>query len=168
MALGDALAEEGELDETEGSHTEDEAEEARDDSAVLLGHFQDAGLLYTEEGDDNWVIFLARTLNSKLKVSEIRSDGVTITWNASPPADEDIIAVQDITSLQASEMSLHKSLCSLFIPSPWPISQDSSKIKKGLSPKPPSIAKWLVITVPFERENEDLKIEMSPLRVERN
>ena len=71
MALGDALAEEGELDETEGSHTEDEAEEARDDSAVLLGHFQDAGLLYTEEGDDNWVIFLARTLNSKLKVSEI-------------------------------------------------------------------------------------------------
>jgi hypothetical protein len=83
-----------------------------------------------------------------------------------PPADEEIIAVQDITSLQVSEMSLHKSLCSLFIPLPWPISQDSSKIKKGL--KPPLVAKWLVITVTFERENEDLKIEMSPLRVERN
>ncbi len=34
-------------------------------------------------------------------------------------------------------MSLHKSSCSLFIPLPWPISQDSSKIKKGPSPKAP-------------------------------
>ena len=151
MALGDVLTEDADVDEIGGGRTEDNADQARDDSAVLLAHFQDAGLLYTEEGDHNWVIFLARTLNSKLKVTEIWSDGVTITWSASPPSDEDIICVQDITSLRAAEMSLHTTSCSLFIPSPQPISQDSSKIKKGPSLKPPATAKWLVITIPLRR-----------------
>ena len=165
MALGDALTEEREPDETEGGRTDDDGDQVSEDSAVLLAHFQDAGLIYTEDGDENWVLFLARTLNSKIKVAEIRSDGIIISWSASPPSDTDIISVQDITSLRAAEMSLHATTCSLFIASPRPISQDSSKIKKGPSPKPPTTAKWLVITIPFEQDGEDLQIEMSPLRV---
>ena len=121
-----------------------------------------------EEGDENWVLFLLRTLNSKIKVAEIRSDGVVINWSASPPSDTDIISVQDITSLCAAEMSLHVTMCLLFIPSPQPISQDSSKIKKGPSQKPPATAKWLIITIPFEWGDEDLQIEMSPLRVQKD
>ena len=122
MALGDTLTKERESDKTEGGCTDDDGDQVSEDSAILLAHFQDAGLIYTEEGDENWVLFLSWTLNSKIKVAEIRSDGVVINWSTSPPSDTDIISVQDITSLHAAEMSLHATMCSMFIPSPWPIS----------------------------------------------
>lgn len=150
------------MDETEEGQSEADVEQPHDDSAILLAHFMDAGLIYTDEGDDKWVVFLARTLNSKISVKEIKSDGIVITWKATPPSDADIISVQDLTSLRAAEMNLHETSCSLFIPSPRPISQDSSKIKKGRSPKTPAKAKWLVFSIPFEEEQQDLQIEMSP------
>ena len=168
MALGDALSEERDMDEIDGGDLDDEEDPAQDDSGVILAHFCNAGLIYTEEGDENWVLFLAQTLNSKIKLTEIRKNGIVITWHASPPSDSDIISVQEITSLRAAEMNLRASRCSLFIASPRPISQDSSKMKKGPSPQPPETASWLVITIPFEKDNEDLNVEMSPLRLQKN
>ena len=165
MSLADTLTEENNSDEMEGNLSEEDDEPMAGDSEIVLAHFKDAGLLFTEEGEENWVVFLTCSLNSKIKLTETRSNGIVVTWDASPPSDDDIISVQDITSLKAREMNLHDTSCSLFIPSPRPISQDSSKFKSGLSPKSVEAedATWLVISIPFAKEKEVPSIETGPV-----
>ena len=134
------------------------------DTAVTLAHFKDAGFLYTEEGESNWVIFIARNINSSVKVTEVKGDGIILTWNATPPSDASIIAVQKITGMDAGAMNVQRSSCSLFVPSPRSLSKDSSKINKGTTLVPPATAEWLVLSIPFEDTEEDLGIEIEPLK----
>ena len=164
MAVGDTL-----IDDTEESlpleAQESDIMPIQEENIITLAHFQDAGFVYSEEGEKNWVLFLARSLNSTIRVREVRGDGVIITWEAVPPSDTEVISVWDLTSVSATGMSFHPSVCSLFIRSPRMLSQDSSKIRKGPAPPPPAKAKWLVISIPFDT-NEELNIAMTPLIVE--
>ena len=164
MVVGDTLMDEGE-EEPLPDVVEVEALPNPDENLITLAHFQDVGFIYTEEGEKNWVFFLARSLNSTIRLAEVRGDGIIISWEATPPSDTEVISAQGVTSLAATEMNFHKSVCSLFIRSPRVLSQDSSKIEKGPAPPPPVKAKWLVISIPFEIE-KDLKIVMTPLNVE--
>jgi hypothetical protein len=166
MTLGDALTEDGPPESFDDGCSEEDSDQSKDDSDIVLAHFQDAGLLYTEEGEEKWVLFLTRTLNSTIKLKETRSDGIVITWSATPPLDEDIISVSEITSLRAGEMSLHNTTCSLFVPSPRPISQDSSKMKSELAPKGSENPGWLVISIPFAKDADEApKIETGPVKL---
>ena len=164
MAVGDTL-----IDDTEESlpleAQESDITPIQEENIITLAHFQDAGFVYSEEGEKNWVLFLAHSLNSTIWVREVRGDGVIITWEAVPPSDTEVISVRDLTSVSATGMSFHPSVCSLFIRSPRMLSQDSSKIRKGPAPPPPAKAKWLVISIPFDT-NEELNIAMTPLIVE--
>jgi hypothetical protein len=54
--------EEGDIANEKEEEIEEEVND--DDTAITLAHFKDAGFLYTEEGEYNWVIFIARNLNS--------------------------------------------------------------------------------------------------------
>ena len=144
---------------------EEEPSPNMEENLITLAHFQDAGFIYMEEGEKNWVFFLARSLNSIIWLSEVRGDGIIISWEATPPSDAEAISVRGVTSLAAMEMNFHKSMCSLFVWSPQALSQDSSKIEKGPAPALPVKVKWLVISIPFETE-KDLKIEMTLLNVE--
>ena len=164
MVVGDTLMDEGE-EEPLPDVVEVEALPNPDENLITLAHFQDTGFIYTEEGEKNWVFFLAQSLNSTIRLAEVRGDGIIISWEATPPSDTEVISAQGVTSLVATEMNFHKSVCSLFIRSPHALSQDSSKIEKGPAPPPPAKAKWLVISIPFEIE-KDLKIVMTPLNVE--
>ena len=149
MAIGENLGETLEDDENV-SDAKPAIISPPEENLVTLAHFQDAGFLYTDERETNWILFLARTLNSTIRLREVRSDGVIILWVSSPPSDSDITSVHNLTSLDAREMDLHNTECTLFIRSPRPLSQDSSKIKMGPSPPPPATVKWLVISIPFE------------------
>ena len=162
MTLGEGLSPNSEEDGQKSKREESDATNA--ETAVTLAHFKDAGFLYTEEGDQNWVIFIARNINSSVKVTEVKGDGVFLTWSATPPSDSSLIAVQKITEMDAGQMNLQRSVCNLFVPSPRMLSKDSSKIKKGTTPPPPATAEWLVISIPFEDTEEDLGIEMAPLK----
>ena len=69
-----------------------------------------------------------------------------------------------MTSARIGEMNVQRSSCSLFVPSPRSLSKDSSKIKKGTTPVPPATVEWLVLSIPFEDTEEDLGIEIEPLK----
>ena len=94
--------------------SEVEKDTTNTDTAVTLAHFKDMGFLYTEEGENNWVIFIARNSNSSVKVTEVQKDDVVLTWKASLPSDASIKAV---TKIGTGQMNIQKSNCSLFVPS---------------------------------------------------
>ena len=160
--MGDNLS--PEESDADGLKSEVEESATNTDTAVTLAHFKDAGFLYTEEGEDNWVIFIARNINSSVKVTEVLEDGVVLTWKATPPSDASIIAVQKITKMGTGQMNIQKSSCNLFIPSPHPFSKDSSKIEKGPTLLLPATAEWLVLSIPFADTEADLGIEIEPLK----
>jgi len=143
------------------SKSEPEEDITNADTAITVAHFKGVGFLYTEEGEKNWVIFIARNINSTVKLTEIQDSGVILTWSATPPSDAALITVQKITQMGAGQMNLQLSSCNLFVPSPHQLSKDSSKIQRGLTPPPPAIAEWLVIAIPFEDTSEELGIEIS-------
>lgn len=161
ITLGEGLTQEEDLLGDEKSDVEDNV---NSDTAVTLAHFKDAGFLYTQEGEKNWVIFIARNMNSNIRLTEVQPNGIILTWSATPPSDESIIAVQQITSMVAREMNFQRSRCNVFVSSPRPLSMDSSKIKKSLTPLPPATAEWLVLSIPFEDPDEDMGIELTPLK----
>lgn len=163
--LGDLMSQDDDFIEPDGkSEQEEDGTVNADDAAVTLAHFKDAGFLYTEEGEKNWVIFIARNINSTVRLTEIQDGGIILTWTATPPSDTSVIAVQKITLMDAGQMNLQHSSCKLFVPSPRQLSKDSSKIQRGLTPPPPATAEWLVISIPFEDTSEDLGIELVPLK----
>lgn len=161
ITLAEGL-EEGDIIDEKEEEIEDDTND--DDTAVTLAHFKDAGFLYTEEGESHWVIFIARNLNSDVRLVEVRDDGILLTWTPTPPSDAAIIAVKDITFMAASQMNVQRSSCSLFVPSPRQISKDSSKLKKALTPPAPATAEWLVLSVPFVGVAEDLGIELAAFK----
>ena len=165
MAVGDTLTDDMAESPLLGEPKAKALPSPQEENLITLAHFQDAGFIYTEEGETNWILFLARSLNSTIRVREVRGDGVIITWDAVPPSDIEVISVRDLTSVPATEMNFRPSVCSLFIQAPCMLLQDSSKIWKGLAPPPPAKAKWLVIVIPFDT-NEELNIAMTPLVVE--
>ena len=165
MAVRDTLTDDAEESLPMDVLEAEAAPSPQEENIITLAHFQDAGYIYTEEGEKNWVLFLARSLNSMIWVREVRGDGIIITWDAIPPSDAEVISVRDLLMVLATEMSFRPSVCSLFIQSPRMLSQDSSKIWKGPAPPPPAKAKWLVISIPFDT-NEELNIAMTPLLVE--
>ena len=165
MAVGDTLTDDAEESLPMDVLEAEAAPSPQEENIITLAHFQDAGFIYTEEREKNWVLFLAQSLNSTIRVREVRGDGIIITWDAIPPSDAEVISVHDLLMVSATEMSFHPSVCSLFIRSPRMLSQDSSKIQKGPTPPPPAKAKWLVISIPFDT-NEELNIAMTPLLVE--
>ena len=132
MSVGDTLTDDAEesfpLEVKEAKASPSPQEE----NNITLAHFQDAGFIYTEEGEKNWVLFLAQSLNSTIWVWEVRGDGIIITWDAIPPCDAEVISVHDLILVSATEMSFRPSVCSLFIRSPRMLSRIPQRFKKDL------------------------------------
>jgi len=120
----------------------------------VYAHFRDAGFIYQHEGHDRWSLFLARTLTADVSFDDPEENGVTVHWKAEGPSDQDLKEAQSITECSVREYDLTNTTASVFIPSPAPLSQDLSQIKKGEIPKGPN-AKWLVVSIPFK--DEELK-----------
>ena len=120
----------------------------------VYAHFCDAGFIYQHEGHDQWSLFLAWTLTADVSFDDPEENGVTVHWKAEGPSDQDLKEAQSITECSVQEYNLTNTTASVFIPSPAPLSQDLSQIKKGEIPKGPN-AKWLVVSIPFK--DEELK-----------
>ncbi len=90
MTLGEGLLPNSEEDGQKSKCEESNATNA--ETAITVAHFKDVGFLYSEEGDQNWVMFIARNINSSVKVMEVKGDGVFLTWSAMPPSDSSLIA----------------------------------------------------------------------------
>ncbi len=69
MAVGDTLTDD--YDEDGGANDEEELPSEPEENAITLAHFCDAGFLYVKEGTKNWILFLARSLNSTIHLREV-------------------------------------------------------------------------------------------------
>ena len=74
---------ENEEEEQEDEEEEEEVEESVMD--MITCYLRDAGLIYTIDGDECWVVFLCRTLNADIETEDPSEDGIYIKWKASPP-----------------------------------------------------------------------------------
>jgi hypothetical protein len=122
-----------------------------DVDAVLRAHFFDAGLIYEHEGEETWNLFLARSFNYDVATEDPLAEGVMVVWNASGPTDEILMEAKVVTQCDVKEFEIFKLESKIFFPSPKPLCQDLSKVKKMILPadKEP---KWLVVSISWHAE----------------
>jgi hypothetical protein len=124
-----------------------------------------AGRVYTHANDSRFTVFVTRGLNQKARFSPPQESGVELIWEATPPTDMDLLQVVEQTGSPAHEYSFTPSAATIFIPSPQPLSQDLSQIKKTLVPNTAKF-RWLVLTIPFKVEMPGTVAEMDSFPTE--
>ena len=91
MAVGDTLTDDA-YEEVPHEAVEATMESSiPEENLITLAHFQEAGFIYITEGDENWVLFLACSLNSTIRLQEVRGDGVIISWDATPLSEREVL-----------------------------------------------------------------------------
>ena len=100
-------------DESDADNANKELEEEHED---ILGFLHTAGLIYTHYGEERWSVFISCSLTATIKVNDPEEDGVTVTWTATGPEDEELRALRDFTGCNIREFDFKKMCCQLKIP----------------------------------------------------
>ena len=153
------------VDVEDENTVEADADPDNESGPSVFEHNLLAGRVYTHANDTLFTVFVTRGLNQKARFSPPQESGVELIWEASPPTDADLIQVVEQTGSPAHEYSFTPTMATLFIPSPRPLSQDLSQIKKTLVPNNTKF-RWLVLTIPFKVETPSTVTEMDSFPTE--
>jgi len=68
--------------------------------ASVLGALLKMGLIYMHYGKTTWNVFVSRTFNATIEIDEPLSNGVTITWSAGGPTDEELREIKAVSNVK--------------------------------------------------------------------
>ena len=122
----------------------------------MRAKYHDCGFIYLKETEKNWIIFIARTMNSTVRVSDPQETGVLVFWEADGPSDQELFQCHSFTGCSIRDFShFGKSEGQLFIPCPSDkrLCVNTSKVNKKWIPE--MHPRWLVTVIPFHTAQDD-------------
>jgi hypothetical protein len=139
---------------TESSPVAEPEKEPLDPDSISRDKFMECGLAYSKTIDENWLLFLPRTMNSTIRVHDPIETGVYVEWVSDGPSLGELAEIQATLKMDVRDLAnFTKSSGSIFFPSPSRLSVDVSRTKRIWFPK--AHPRWLVAIFPFYRPEDD-------------